>query len=250
MVGSCRKDVWRQSHQKRNIWANPKEVVVLAVYWQDGSTVGCWLGWPTWLSGFSRMSDRLSASSDAHRCVLLPFGALDLLRRSAGCFHILPSLILITGLVFNWERCRGIHPSIRSINLSPGHYPGIRCTHPSVTELPAAVRSLFTSWDFHLNQCWQRRGPSSGQWPGNWTPSGGFHRSARVGWIHLSCFALARGGFRFCWEIWVSSRAESGCCPDPCALADASVVASFFFWATISSLFVAVRKAIAPQDGP
>jgi hypothetical protein len=39
----------------------------------------------------------------------------------------------------------------------------------------------------------------------------------------------------FCWETGISSRAQVGCWPDTCALAVPSN-ATFFFWATISSL--------------
>jgi hypothetical protein len=61
--------------------------------------------------------------------------------------------LLLSCPVFNGERCRGIHPSIRSFNWSPGHYPSIRRTHLIEAELPAAVRSFFIRGGFPLNRC-------------------------------------------------------------------------------------------------
>jgi hypothetical protein len=85
---------------------------------------------------------------------------------SAGCFHTPPSFILIRGPVFSGEQCRGIHPSIRSFNRSPGHYPGIRRTHLSVAEFPAAVFSLFTRGDFPVTGAGRGAAPGPDSGPG------------------------------------------------------------------------------------
>jgi hypothetical protein len=199
-------------------------------HWQDDSTVGCGLEWPTWLFGCSRLSDQLSASSGAHRDVLLPSGGLDLGESSAGYFHIPPSFTL----VFSRERYRGIHPSICPFNRSPGHYPGIRRTHLSVAELPAAVRSLFTRGGFALASAGRGADPVPDSGPGAGRLAASSIELPELDESSSVALRLPAVALGFCWEIGFCSRAEPGCWSDPCALADASP-AAFFFWATIFS---------------
>jgi hypothetical protein len=143
------------------------------------------------------VSDQVSASSGAHRDVLLPSGELGHGVTFAGLCHAPPSFSLISSPVFNGERCRGIHPRFRPINGSRGHYPGVRRTHLSVTELPAAIRTCSPVEEVFPFTSADRGAPSFGKWPGCWAPSGWSHRTTRVGRIQHSGFALARGGFGF-----------------------------------------------------
>jgi hypothetical protein len=143
---------------------------------QRASTLGCGLGRPTWLVECGRVRDQVSASSGAHRDVLLPSGVLGLGGSSAGRLHVPPSFILSRGPFFSGERCRGILPSIRPFYRSPDHYPGVHCTHLSAAELPAVIHGLFARGsEGSLCLCRQMRGPSSGLWPGCWAPCGRFH---------------------------------------------------------------------------
>jgi hypothetical protein len=152
-----------------------------------------------------RRGDRpLYASSGAQRDILLPSGGLGHRGSYAGRLLGPPSFTLLGGPFYIGERCRGIHPSSRSFNRSPGHYPGVRRTNLSVAELPAAERGLFARESGGLDHralggaplclCSQRRGPGSGQLPGRRAPSGRFHGTARVGRVQLVGFALAHCG--------------------------------------------------------
>jgi hypothetical protein len=146
----------------------------------------------------------VSASSGAHRDVLVPSGGLGHGGSSTGRLLVPPSFTLLRGPFFSGERCRAIHPSSRPFNRSPGHYPGVRRSNLSVDELPAGRRGLFArgSGGFghqalgraSLCLCRQRRGHGFGQWPGRQAPSGRFYGTARVGRVQLVGFALACGG--------------------------------------------------------
>jgi hypothetical protein len=159
-------------------------------------------------------------------------------------FTSLPPLPSPEAPFFSGERCRGIHPSIRPFNRSPGHYRGVHCTHLSLADLPAVIHDLFARGsEGSLCMCGQRRGPSSGLWPDCWAPCGRFHRTARFGRIQLVGFALTRGGSGCLLGErslppaepgWCSLDWPVGCLPVPCDLAVASAPLLLFLSAKMS----------------
>jgi hypothetical protein len=171
-------------------------------YRRSAGTLRCGLGRPTWLLWRGRVIVQVSASG-AHREVL-PSGGLGHGGSSAGRLLVPPSFTLLRGRYFSGEWCRGIHPTSRSFNRSPGHYSGVRRANLSVAKLPAAGRGLFARGGGMFNHralggaslclCRQRRGPGSGQWSEGRATSGRFYETARVELVQFVGFALAGGG--------------------------------------------------------
>jgi hypothetical protein len=83
-------------------------------YRRSAGTLGCGLERPTWLVWRGGLLVQVSASSGAHRDVLLTSGGLGLggVPRDASP--------LLRDPLFIGERCRRILPSSRSFNRSPG----------------------------------------------------------------------------------------------------------------------------------
>jgi hypothetical protein len=115
---------------------------------------------------------------------------------------------------------RGIHPSSRSFNRSPGHYPSVRSASLSVAELPAARRrveavGLITGpWAELPFACAGRgadpapdNGPGAGRLvAGSMEPS----ESDESNSLALRLPAVARGAF---WETEVSPPGRAGWAP-------------------------------------
>jgi hypothetical protein len=183
--------------------------------------------------------DQVSASSGAHRDVLLPSGRLGLGGSSAGRLHVPPSFTLSRGPVFSGEHCRGIHPSIRPFYRLSGHYPGVHCTHLSVVDLLAVIHGLYARGsEGSLCLCRQRPDPAPDSGPGAGRLAAGSIEPLELeesNSLALRLPALAPGAF---WESvaspppaepgWRSLDWPVGCFPDPCALADASAPLLFF----------------------
>jgi hypothetical protein len=100
--------------------------------------------WASLLAWLERREERPSVDSNgSHRDVLLRSGGLGHGGSPAGRLLVPPSLALLIDPFFSGERFWGIHPSSRTLNRSPCHYPGIRHANLSAAELPAARRGLF-----------------------------------------------------------------------------------------------------------
>jgi hypothetical protein len=128
-------------------------------YRRSAGTLSCGLQRPTWLVWRGEQSVQVSASSGAHRDVLLPSGGLGHGGSSAGAFSALPSLL-------SWET---------NFLLVSGAEKSSPAVAP-LTGRPAARGGLFVRGGGGFNHralggaslclCRQRHGPVSGQWPG------------------------------------------------------------------------------------
>jgi hypothetical protein len=123
----------------------PRERCALRLLpWKQQVLAQSWYPWLFWCGGVIAQA---SASSGAHRDVLFPSGGLGHKGSSAGRLLVPPSFTLLGGPFFSGERCRRIHPSSRSFNRSPGHYPGVRRTNLSAACSPVeAVGKTTGPW--------------------------------------------------------------------------------------------------------